>query len=182
MKLLPLLLILSTSVAQCQDFPFSISQLAAMQHMNLNSINESMVEANMVFCDASNGDDNNFPIVRYRLPSGLDFNRDVALVDFEYCRGKETNRVLINLYDIAFHYNKLLNELLESEFKLIKAYKKTTSKHDDAVQIYQNSRNTVYCILRDHEKNDRGTIERYEADYTYYFWIVSNSDYKKNLR
>jgi len=182
MKILPILLTLFTSVAQAQEFPFSISKLTEMQHISLDSINKIMLESKMIFNNAADEDESNLPMVSYRLPSGIDFERSVAWIDFEYGAREVPNRILVDLGSITFHYNKLLDELVNLGFQVIKAYKNKTGTYNDAGLIYQNKHTTVYCFLRDHSKIEQSSNGKNNSDHTYHFWVVANSDYDEILK
>lgn len=163
-----------------QEFPFELKTLEDIVDMDIDGFNRFMHDSDWKLSDVGNESEEHLAFVEYGLPSRENINHFKVTLSLQYAKKLPSNRLQIDMYDTSF-YDKILKEIITSEYRLIKNIKKSTDKHDDITQIYQNKKNSIICIIRDRAKVYADENGKYEPFYSYFISILSNSDFESNV-
>lgn len=183
MKSLMLSILLTISnifIGYGQEFPFTVKILENISGMNIDQFNRFMNDSKWKLIDIDNQVGDSLAMMEFGLPTDENRSHYKAKISIQYSDKILTNRLYVDLYNTP-DYDNLKGQIIKSGYKLIKNFKKISDEYDEYWQVYQNQNYAFFCIMRDNGKLNKDKNGNYSPFYTYYLWLYSNSDFKKNV-
>lgn len=175
-----LLTISNLVIAYGQEFPFTVKILENISEMGIDQFNRFMNDSKWKLIDIENQVGDTLAMMEFGLPTKENREHYKATISIHYSDKILTNRLFLDLPN-THDYDNLKDQIIKSDYKLIKNFKKISDDYDEYWQVFQNQKYTFFCIMRDNGKYNKDQNGNYSPFYTYHLWLYANSDFKKNV-
>lgn len=169
-----------SSLIRAQEFPFTLTSLLETKAMTIDEFNKTMINLGGTLREVDSPKDGNPGFMQYMIQVNDPGHKYPIKVTFSYGGDLPSSRLLIEIRSQT-RQSELINQIVNSNFSLIKNYSYSDEDFDEFGQVYQNSKNTIISYTRDFWKINKNDDGSYSSVLSYSFWLFTNTDFNKNV-